>query len=125
MNKEHIKGLGDFEFYEGYIIGRNSEGVHCTSNSVDVVSDLIFRYLHGRPVVYISDRLNSCSIDPLTTTELIVRNNIKFAGVVIYTHQQQNVYSYEEEAIKGTTMRSFDSLDAAVAWAKQKVLELS
>ena len=125
MVKEHINGLGDFEFYDGYFVGRISEGVHCTANSVDVLSDLIFKYFHGRPVVYISDRVNSYSLDPLATTDLILRNNIKFAGVVIYTHHQQHVYSYEEHAINGVIMHSFSSLAAAVAWAEQKALELS
>ena len=125
MLKEHIEGLGDFEFYDGYFIGRISEGAHAASNFVDALSNLISKHFHGRPVIYISDRINSYSLDPLATTELIARNNIKFAGVVIYTRLQQKVYSYEERAINGIIMSSFDSLDAAVAWAEQKLLELS
>ena len=83
MIKEQIAGLGEFEFYEDYFIGRIYEGVNAGSNFVDSLSGLIQKHYSGRPIIYISDRVNSYSLDPIATNDLIRRNNIRFAGVVV------------------------------------------
>ena len=124
MIKEKIDGLGEFEFYSNYFIGRIYAGVNAGPAFVDPLSKLIKKYYSGRPAIYISDRVNSYSLDPVATNDLIRRNNIRFAGIVIYTQQQKHVYSYEEHVLQGVTVRSFDSLGSAVSWAEQKSLEL-
>ena len=124
MVKEQIDGLGEFEFYKNYFIGRIYEGVNAGFAFVDSLSKLIQKHYSGRPAIYISDRVNSYSIDPMATNVLIRRNNIRFAGIVIYTQQQRRVYFYEEHVLQGVTVCSFDSLDAAVSWAEKKSLEL-
>lgn len=123
MIKERIGGLGEFEFHEGYFIGRIDSGVNAGSNFMDALSDLIQKHYLGRPVIYISDRVNSYSHDPVATMDLIKRNNIHFAGVVAYTQPQKSNYSFEEHFIEGITMCCFTSLDAALTWAKQKLPE--
>jgi len=125
MIKECINGLGEFEFFEGYFIGRINDGVNAGSIFVDVLSELIHKHYHGKPVIYISDRVNSYSLDPVATMDLIERNNIRFAGVVVYTQQQEKMYSFEERFIDGTTMCRFVSLDAALCWSKQKLQEIN
>jgi hypothetical protein len=124
MIKEKIDGLGEFEFYSNYFIGRMYEGVNAGSSFVDAFSELIQRHYSGRPTIYISDRVNSYSLDPIATNELIKRNNIRYAGVVVYTQQQRNVFSYEKRILQGVTIRSFESLPAAISWTEQKSLEL-
>ncbi len=123
--KERIGGLGEFEFFDGYFIGRIDDGVNVGSDFVDALSELIHKHYLDRPIIYISDRVNSYSLDPVATMDLIERNNIRFAGVVVYTLQQRSVYSFEEHIIEGITMCDFVSLDAALTWAKQKLLEIS
>ena len=125
MIKEHIEGLGDFEFYEGYFIGRIDAGVNAGYDFVDVLSELIQKHSFGQPIIYISDRVHSYSLDPIATTELISRNNIRYAGVVTHTLQQMKNYTFEESLIEDTTMRAFNTLDAAVNWAEQKLLEIT
>lgn len=125
MIKECINSLGEFEFYEDYFIGRINYGADAGSSFLDAFSELIQKHFHGKPVVYISDRVNSYSLDPVATMELIKRNNIHFVGVVVYTQKQQNNYSFEERFIDGITMCHFHSLDAAVYWSKQKLQEIN
>ena len=121
--KERINGFGEFEFYEGYFIGRIDEGVDASFNFVDSLSKLIQRHFSNQPVIYISDRVNSYSLDPVATMDLIARNNICFAGVVIYTKLKKQVFSFEEETIKGISMFYFDDLESAMIWAEQKLLK--
>jgi len=124
MINEHIKGLGDFEFYDGYFIGRIAEGANAGADYVNALSDLITKHFSGKSPVYISDRINSYSLDPLATSDLIVRNNIKYAGIVAYTPRQQKSASYQENSIKEIEMCTFTDISSAVAWAKQKALTL-
>jgi hypothetical protein len=122
--KEQIDGLGEFEFYRNYFIGRIQEGVNAGPDFVDSLTELIQKHYSGRQCIYISDRVNSYSLDPVATNDLISRNNIRFAGVVIYTQQQRNVSFYEKQFFQGTNICFFDSSGAAKSWAEQKLLEL-
>lgn len=122
---ETIDGLGEFEFYEGYFIGRIFEGVNAGSQFVDALTRLIQKHSKGLPVIYISDRVHSYSLDPVATMDLIERNRIRYAGVVTYTHQQNHIYRYEVKSIKGAELHSFPDLNAAVSWARGLVAERS
>lgn len=125
MIKKCINGLGEFEFFEGYFIGRIYDGVNAGPDFVNELSGLIQKHYHGKPVIYISDRVNSYSLDPIATMDLIERNNIRFAGVITYSQRQKRTYPFEERFIDGITMCNFDSLDAALSWAKQKYQEIN
>ncbi len=96
MIKERIDGLGEFEFSEGYIIGRIDDGVNAGPDFVDALTKLIQKHSSGQPIIYISDRVHSYSLDPLATMDLISRNNICYAGVVTYKRQQNKSFSLEE-----------------------------
>ena len=125
MIKEKIDGFGEFEFYKNYFVGRIYEGVNAVPDFSDALSELIQKHFSGRPVIYISDRVNSYSVDPLATKELIVRNNIQFTGAVVYTPRQKRISSFEDRIIEETKRCSFDSLDVAVSWAELKAQELN
>lgn len=125
MITERIDGLGDFEFYKGYFIGRIDAGVNAGPEFVDALSDLIKKHLPGQSIVYISDRVHSYSFDPVATMDLISRNNICYAGVVIHNPKQKKYYSFEESFIEGISMCCFSSLDEAVIWAQQKSQEIT
>lgn len=124
MIKEQIKGFGEFEFFDGYFIGRINGGVNAGSDFVDALSELIRKQYHGKPIIYISDRVNSYSIDPFATMDLSERNNIRFAAVVTYTHQQKKIFPLEVKVMDRLSMCNFDSLDAALNWATLKVREI-
>lgn len=120
---ETIDSLGEFEFYEGYFIGRIFEGGNADSQFVDALTELIQKHSEGRSIIYISDRINSYSLDPVATMDLIERNQIRYAGVVTYTNQQNRIYSYEVKSIKGAELHSFPNLKSAVSWARGIVAE--
>ncbi|MAC45928.1 MAG: hypothetical protein CMI12_03620 [Oceanospirillum sp.] len=122
---EVIKNLGEFEFFEGYFIGRIFEGANAGSDFVDALSSLIQKHSPGKPIVYISDRVHSYSLDPVATMELIERNQICYAAVVTYTRQQSRIFSYEVRSIKGAELRSFPNLAEAIRWAKSVSLGLN
>jgi hypothetical protein len=125
MIKEKIDGLGEFEFHETYFIGRIYEGVDAGNNFVPPLSKLIQKHFSGRPTIYISDRINSYSLDPIATNDLIAKNNISFSAIVTYNKKGERFYSYLNTVIEGAIICSFDSLDNAVTWAKLKALELN
>lgn len=123
MIKENINGLGEFEFYQNYFIGRINEGSNAGTEYVDALSDLIQKHFSGRPVIYISDRVNCYSLDPVATADLIARNEITHVGIVVYSQLQGKTYSFLEKFLEETKICSFESLDAAMSWAEQKSLD--
>jgi len=125
MFKEKIECLGEFEFYDDYFIGRVDKGVNAGDDFLDTLTNTVQKYYLGRPIAYISDKVNSYSLDTFAASKLISRNNIRFAAFVTYTYMQKKVYPLEERYIQGAELRSFRNLDAAAQWVMQKLPELN
>lgn len=125
MRIEKISGFGEFEFHKGYFIGRIYEGIHAGIDHIKPLSELIARYYSGAPIVYISDRFYTYSIDMVATKKLIDENNIGYVAVVNYSSRQTYFFSIEKRLIDNIQINEFHSLDLAIAWAKIKALELS
>lgn len=121
MKLERISSLGEFEFYQGYFVGRIYDGVNADETHVEALSSLIRKYYAGAPVIYISDRVNSYSIDPIATKSLIERNNIKYALIVMHKESQKSSLPVEKMLINNVIMKSFDSLERAIVWAEEKL----
>ena len=125
MKLEKISKFGEFEFHKGFVIGRIYEGVNVEEKHIKSLSDLISKYYSGDPIVYISDRVYSYSIDTVATKSLIVDNNICYAAIVTHSNTQKITFPMEKEIIDNVIMKSFHSLDSAIDWAVEKTLELA
>ena len=124
MFRCNIEGLGDFLFYEHFFIGRVKEEVNADYQYLDTLTQVIQKQYSGKPIVYVSDRVNSYSLDATAATELIKRNNIRFVAVVTYSRMQKGVYHFEKQIIEGADLCAFDNLDAALEWAESKAKDL-
>lgn len=121
MKAEIIPNFGEFEFYEGYFVGRIYDGVNADEKYVEALSRLIYTHYSGSPVIYISDRVNSYSLDPVATKKLIERNNISHALIITHTEPQQISLHTEKILINNVVMDSFDSVELAIAWAENYI----
>lgn len=121
MKRERIPNLGEFEFYKGYFVGRIYEGVNADETHVEALSSLIRKYYAGAPVIYISDRVNSYSLDPIATKKLIKINNIKYALIIMHKESQKASLPVEKMLINNVVMKSFDSIELAKAWAEDEI----
>ncbi len=120
MQKELIDGFGEFEIYDHFFVGRIFQGINADSAFVEAFQQMKARYFADRPVIYISDRVNSYSLDPLATIELIKNNNIRSVGIVTYSDWQKKCVPIEMKIFEGIDTHLFNSLAEAISWANEK-----
>jgi len=115
---EHELDIGKFMFYTNVVVGEFYEGVHVTKNNaiepIQIASQL---YGSSEPIVYISHRLNSYSMDPVGYGEVVKMfpNFIGFA-IVSQNRYRRMLVSIEKLFIK-KPIGVFYDLEAAFSWA--------
>ncbi|QLG45128.1 SpoIIAA family protein [Costertonia aggregata] len=112
--------IGRFRFYENITVGEIKEGVHVTFESA-VLPLQIAEQIYGdhKPVVYISNRINSYSIDPIGYYEAIkLFPNLKAFAIVSNKRHRKMLASLEKLFMR-KPIRVFDTVDEAFEWAAQ------
>jgi len=116
---EHILDIGKFLFYTNVVVGEFYEGVHVTKENatqpIEIASQL---YGDTEPIVYISHRLHSYSMDPVGYGEVVKMfpNFIGFA-IVSQNRYRRMLASIEKLFIK-KPIGVFYDMDAAFVWAE-------
>ena len=109
--------IGTFRFYENIVIGRIKEGMQVSLDNALPVFALAWEHYRDKPVVYISDRKHSYSLDP--TMHFETNKLVPFvAGYawVVYNDRTERVSCLEERFLNFPTA-VFRSMDPALAWA--------
>jgi len=73
-----------------------------------------------KPWVYISNRVNSYSLDPNDYTHLNQISTLKGIGVIQYEKSIKTALELEKMFIKNP-FKTFDDLDSAIEWALVKI----
>lgn len=120
---EHQLEIGKFLFYTNIVVGEFYEGVHVTKeNAIEPI--YISQQIYGeyKPIVYISHRLNSYSMDPVGYKEVVeMFPNFKGFAIVSKNKYRRMLASLEKLFIK-KPIGVFDNMDSAFYWA-DKLLE--
>lgn len=120
---EHKLDIGNFSFYKNVIVGEFSEGVHVTHENA-IVPIQIATQLYGskEPIIYISHRKYSYSMDPVGYKETVALfpNFIAF-GIVTQNKRTRMLANLERLFIK-RPIRLFNTLDEALVWAEEFLL---
>ena len=115
---EHKLDIGKFLFYENIVVGEFYEGVHVTKkNAIEPIQIALRLYGGSVPIVYISHRLHSYSMDPVGYGEIVkmFRNFIGFA-IVSQNRYRRMLASIEKLFIK-KPIGVFYDMEAAFVWA--------
>lgn len=115
--KTHELEIGTFRFYDSVIIGQIREGMQVTLDDALPLLALGWEQYRNRPVVYISDRKYSYSLDPTMhfETKKLVPYLSGYAWVVYNRLNEQNARL--EARFLDCPTQICSSLDAAIAWA--------
>lgn len=114
----HDLALGKVTFYSNIVVGEVKEGQHVSYENASIASQLIAQTYKGTiPFVYISNRVNSYSMDPVAYKELIslVPNLIGFGAVS--TSKRTRMLSNLERIFVKKPMRVFETMDEAFEWS--------
>lgn len=119
---EHELAIGSFECYPNLVIGRIHQGVKINlDNALPVMAIGVNYYNESNPVVYLSDRMHSYSIDP--TMHLEAHKLFPFVlgyGVVAYNELNYRVAQLETRFLpcEGGVFRSMED---GLRWAQELI----
>lgn len=116
---QHRLDVGQFTFYPNIVIGEFSEGVHVTfenaSFPIQIATQL---YGVNQPVVYLSHRIHSYSMDPMAYKEIVeLFPNLLALGIVAQNKRSRMLANLERLFLK-KPIRVFSNLEEALVWAE-------
>jgi len=110
--------VGQFLFYPNFVVGKFNEGAHVTKENMAGAIRLAQEiYSADCPIVYISHRLHSYSMDPTGYQEVAkLFPNFKGFAIVSKNRYRRMLAKLERRFIK-KPMAVFYDLDTAFEWA--------
>ncbi len=119
---EHHLDIGRFLFYEGIVIIEIHEGVHVTFEAAENPFYLMEQqYGREKPVVYISHRIHSYSIDPIGFYNGLYKqfpNLVAFA--IVSQNRRRRMFAKFEKLLVKKPMEVFNTLESAFKWAEEQ-----
>ncbi len=115
----HELEIGRFYFYPHLVVSEIEEGVIVTfDNALSLFSIGLETYSLDEPLVYLSNRKNSYSIDPTLHIEAKeMFSNLLGYGVVAYNEVTRKIAAIEQQFVS-CPLHTFDSLPEAWQWAQ-------
>ncbi len=120
---EHTFDIGKFQFYTNMVVGEFYEGVHVTfENAIEPINMAHELYRNNEPLVYVSHRLHSYSMDPMgyRKTVSMFPNFLGFA--IVSTNKYRRMLVSLEKIFIHRPTAVFYELNEAFDWAEE-VLE--
>jgi hypothetical protein len=117
---EHNLDVGKFTFYQNIIVGEFAEGIHVTFENAAIPIQIATQ-LYGteEPIIYISHRKNSYSMDPVGYKEVIdLFPNFRAFGIAALNKRRRLLANLERLFIK-KPIRVFNTMEAALIWAEE------
>jgi hypothetical protein len=117
FHQTHELEIGTFRFYEDVVIGQIRQGKQISLDDVLPLFALAWEHYQDKPLVYISDRKYSYSLDP--TMHFETKKLLPFvAGYawVVYNPIRERVARLEQRFLDLPTA-VFRSMDPALEWA--------
>lgn len=119
---EHELDFGRFRFYKNLIIGEIFEGARMNfDKALPLLAIAALYYSEEKPLVYLSDRKTSYSLDPTMHRE--INKLFPFLlgyGVIVYNDLNVQVAELEQRFLCCPS-GVFHSLDEALAWAQELI----
>lgn len=109
----------DMMIYDHYIVTTIKEGVNLTPHHNVVLVNVAETYFKDKPFVYITQRINSYSVNPAIYNETSKIKNLKGLAVVSKIHRAK-INAKIEQMFFIKPFEVFTELEDAIKWAKQQ-----
>ncbi len=118
IREQHTLALGDLYFFDHFLIAEFKEGVNIDFDNFKEASLLIRQFYGDRPIGFVSNRVNSYSIN-LTEAEKFnnAYPNLKAHAVVAYSTLSEKIYEIENHFFK-FKRELFHDIDEAIEWVE-------
>jgi hypothetical protein len=108
--------------FPNFIINQVKEGVLVESHHNDILNTIIHHYFRNREMVYISNRVNSYTVNPLIYNETEKIPNLIAIAMIPETDTMRKNAEYERTFFD-KPYEIFETLGEAIFWAHQLVAE--
>lgn len=122
MNALRYYDLGYTEVFvfENYLINQIKEGHKVMVNHAKVLSAMIEKHYPDREMVYIGNRVNSYSVDPLVYLQVSKIKNLSALCIVAKSDLKRNTAFYEKQfCLK--PFEIFTSMNDALEWSSKQL----
>ena len=110
--------FGNFYFFEKFVISEINEGVHFDWEKVQLIMKVAFQFYNENfKIAYISNRVNSYSMEPQTWMKF-KKNGLNFivaAAIIVYDEISLEIATLEKSFTSNSIKRCF-SIDEAINW---------
>ena len=121
IEKEHKKvemPYGNFYFFEKFLLSEINQGVHFSWEKVKKVAEIAHKYYgKNNKVVYISNRVNSYSVEPQSWLKFDKEFNFFKASAIIAYNMKGSLSVVLEKLFSQKRIQKFEKLDDAIKWA--------
>lgn len=121
--KKYILDVGDFYFYENYMVAEVKEGIAFSfENAAEMLKVAKMHYSNTTPFVYISNRTNSYSFNPTSHFKTApMFPNLKGFASVTYDPINNEIAEMEQSFLNKPS-RNFYNLEDAINWVEEMIL---
>lgn len=117
MKKTLTLTTGTFFIHSNYIVAEINEGATITIESNQILENMARTYFPSKKFVYITHRINSYAVDPITYTRTSQIENLAGFAVV-----SKNIVALSNAEIEKIFLKkpfgSFNNLSEAIDWAQ-------
>ena len=111
--------FGNFYLLEKFFISEIHEGVHFDWEMIKTaMAEIVEFYGKNAKVGYISNRVNSYSMNPQTWNKVQKKYNLIFAGAIVSYNNITFMNASIEKQFSKTSIKSCLSLEEAIQWIK-------
>lgn len=101
--------------FDEFIINQIREGSDIRTHHSKILDDVIQKHFGDNPMVYISNRIMSYSVDPITYIDTAKIKNLKAIAIVTQTANFKKSAEYEK-MFYSKPFEIFEHLSEAIAW---------
>lgn len=116
------KPFGYFYFFENFIISEIHEGVHFDLKKIEIVSEEVLRFYKDpnkkgpTNLVYISNRINSYSLDPNSWPKVETKFGINHTRIIVTYNNWAFTNALIEKMFSKGLIKCYQTLDDAITW---------
>jgi len=121
MTEYYDLGFAKVEIKDDFLKNTIAEGFLVKPEHNKLLLEFVKKYFNNKPFVYISNRINSYSVDPTVYHETTKIDNLIGIAVVSKNHRQRKLTELESKFFQ-KRIKYFTDINKALEW-KNKLLE--
>lgn len=118
--KHHDLGYTDVFIFEHYLINQIKDGVVISYEHYDVLKKFVDQYYLNREMVYLSNRVNSYTVNPLVHRKVSTIDNLMGIEIVVDSNLREQAAIFERQ-FSDKPYEIFLTLQEGIMWATKLI----